>query len=185
MLSLLTSLGQFIVGNKTLRRIILIVIFVNGFYYWSYNKGYDTAYDIVTNQVIAERVEWQNKVTTLENKFNQYKVDVESKHRIEIEDYKKQVKTLKDNPKVITKYITKEVKIPCSFELLHNRLVDGVPINTMIPEDYQCERCTLEDVSRVMVENYSNCRLAMQRLETLQKVVKDFQDKQANLKETK
>ena len=151
--------------------------------YVSYMVGYDKAVAVITNQVNAERIEWQEKVSKLESKFNEYRLNVETKHRFEVEDYKKQVQVLKDNPTVITKYITKEVQVPCQFNLLHDRLVDGVPINTMIPDDYQCKPCTLSDVSTVLAQNYANCRLAMQRLEALQSVVKEFQAKQTNLKD--
>ena len=42
-----------------------------------------------------------------------------------------------------------------------------------------------EIVPDILITNYSNCRLAMERLEALQKIVKDYQTKQEALTENK
>ena len=183
-LSMVKNVVSTCLGGSTIKIVILTIVSVLGVLYGTYNYGYKSGVNEVSQTIVAERVIWEDKVKETETKFNEYKVNLEAQHKTEVKEYEKQIATLRDNPKIVTKYVTKEVQVPCTFELLHNRLVDGTPINTMIPAGYSCPKDhSLTDVSNVLITNYSNCRLAMERLEALQKIVKDYQAKQNALTE--
>ena len=185
-LSVVKNIASTCLGGSTIKVVVLTIVSVLGVLYGTYNYGYKSGINEISQTIASERVVWENKVKETETKFNEYKVTLEAQHKSEVKEYEKQIATLRDNPKIVTKYITKEVQVPCTFELLHNRLVDGTPINTMIPDDYSCAKeHSLTDVSNVLITNYSNCRLAMERLEALQKIVKDYQTKQEALTNTK
>ena len=185
-LSVVKNIASTCLGGSTIKVVVLTIVSVLGVLYGTYNYGYKSGINEISQTIASERVVWENKVKETETKFNEYKVTLEAQHKSEVKEYEKQIATLRDNPKIVTKYITKEVQVPCTFELLHNRLVDGIPINTMIPDEYSCAKeHSLTDVSNVLITNYSNCRLAMERLEALQKIVKDYQAKQTALTNTK
>lgn len=185
-LSVVKNIASTCLGGSTIKVVVLTITAVMGVLYGTYNYGYKSGINEISQTIASERVVWENKVKETETKFNEYKVTLESQHKTEVKEYEKQIATLRDNPKIVTKYITKEVQVPCTFELLHNRLVDGIPINTMIPDEYSCAKeHSLTEVSNVLITNYSNCRLAMERLEALQKIVKDYQAKQTALTENK
>lgn len=186
LLSAVKNLASTCIGGSTIKVILLSAAAVFAILYGTYNFGYKNGVTEVSQTIAAERVVWESKVKNVETEFNNYKIELEAKHKTEVSEYEKQITALRDNPKIVTKYITKEVPVPCTFELLHNRLVDGTPINTMIPDGYTCSKdYSLSDFSNVLITNYSNCRLAMQRLEALQKIVKDYQEKQNKLSEKK
>lgn len=173
-------------GGSAFKTLLASAVAVVGISFVSYRYGYGNGMSEAKTETEKVRAEWVSKIESKQKEFDDYKLSIESKHKIETDSYKRQIKTLRDNPKVITKYITKEVHVPCGFEILHNRLVDGIPIDRMIPEKYSCSKeHTLTEVSEVIARNYSNCRLAMERLDALQSVAKKYIDEQKKLEENR
>lgn len=173
-------------GGSVFKTILVSTVAAVCLSFVSYRYGYSNGTIETETNIEKERTEWVSKVEAVQKEFDKYKTRVESKHKTETEAYERQIKVLRDNPKIITKYITKEVRVPCGFEILHNRLVDGIPIDRMIPENYSCSReHSLSEVSEVITRNYSNCRLAMERLDALQSVVKKYMDEQKKLETEK
>ena len=173
-------------GGSVFKTLIVSAIVTVCLSFVSYRFGYSNGTKETKTNIEKERTEWVSKVEAVQKEFGAYKTSVDTRHKTETESYKRQIKVLRDNPKVITKYITKEVQVPCGFEILHNRLVDGIPIDRMIPEHYSCPKeRTLTEVSEVIARNYSNCRLAMERLDALQTVVKNYMDGQKKLENVK
>ena len=106
-LSMVKNVVSTCLGGSTIKIVILTIVSVLGVLYGTYNYGYKNGVNEVSQTIVAERVIWENKVKETETKFNEYKVTLEAQHKTEIKEYEKQIATLRDNPKIVTKYITK------------------------------------------------------------------------------
>lgn len=144
-----------------------------------YNKGYDAGVDYVNDLVQSQRDSWIAEVQQLQSQHDQQVVQLQTKYNYDIQQLNKQIATLKDNPKIIEKYIPQYIGVPSTFVLLHDRCALGQPLDTMIidsalnPQNY-----TLTDVGNTIAYNYNICNQCITKLTTLQLIVKQYIEKQ-------
>lgn len=147
-----------------------------------YNKGYNAGVDYVNSQVQSQRDSWIAEVQQLQSQHDKQVIELQTKYKTDIQQLNKQITTLKNNPKIIEKYIPEYIGVPSTFVLLHDRCALGQPLDTMIidsalnPQNY-----TLTDVGNTIAYNYNICNQCITKLTTLQTIVKQYIDKQQRL----
>ena len=158
----------------------IIGAFVLGILAYSvYNKGYDNGVAYVSAINEREHAEWVKKVEDAQTNFNKVQTQLTKDYTEKVRKLEDQVETLKKNPKIITKYITKEqnLSLPYGFVLYHNRLVRNESVALMIPtETDEAQSCdfTLYDLSDTIATNYVRCNECMTKLKILQDTVKNY-----------
>lgn len=165
---------------------IVCVFAVIGIVYGLYQHGYNVGVAEITTQVDKERKQWSDKVVQLQTDYDKQTITLTEQHKNEIEKLNKQLIVLKNNPKIVEKYIPiqMDVNIPETMVLLHNRAVNGTPLDQMIPDELvdQTSSCTLSDLSSKVAYNYSVCNQCYDKLTKLQTIVSQYIEKQKELK---
>ena len=149
--------------------------------WWIYDSGYDNGVAYVNETVANERIQWQAKINELQANNDTTVATITANHKTTVEQLNKQIETLKANPKIVTKYITKTT--PCTvtngFALLHDRAATNVPLTTMVPDNVdQPSEYSLDDVANTVAINYHDCNVCLDRLKALQEIIKQYQNKQ-------
>ena len=163
--------------------IICGIFGIGGLGWYVYDNGYDNGVSYVNAQVAAERLQWQKKINELQINSDSKIANITAQHNNTVKQLNDQIQHLKDHPKIITKYIDKQ--IPCTitkgFVTIHDRAVNNIPLNTMLPDDLDVNEktsLTLQDVSNTVVSNYYNCNICIERLNALQSVIKQYIERQ-------
>lgn len=161
------------------------IIFAANWYIDSvYDDGYQAGVQYVSDQVEQQKQQWNEQVQTIQKDHEVTIASMVGNYRNQIDKLNAQIDTLKNNPKIITKYITVDSKVPQGFVLWHDRAVQNTPFDMMIDEQENCNAessYTLTQAATTIASNYINCNTCYQRLSALQEVVNDFIAKQNQL----
>lgn len=149
-----------------------------------YTYGYKSGIQFMVNKNAAETVLWQEKVKEAENRVDVISQQLRDDFTRKIQSLESQNEALRKNPKIVTRYITKEqnTTLPYGLVLWHDRLVRNEPVNTMLPETFKTE-CdyTQYDLSEVLSTNYTRCNECLAKLSALQGVVRKFMEEQGKI----
>jgi len=149
-----------------------------------YNKGYDNGVAEITAKITAEKIQWEKKVSELQND-NDRKIElIEKEYAQKVTTLNSEIDKLRKNPKVIKQYIPIDSNISKGTVLLHDRLACGVGINEVIPDDIDVSlesEYGVTDLVNTVAVNYNNCNQCIEKLTTLQTIVKQFMEKQQKL----
>lgn len=186
-MSWITSLFGFLSSSKSKIMIgLACILLVFGIGYKTYQTGYDNGVQDIQVQVQQERDNWISKVNKIQNDYDQQTILIAQQHKDQVNNLNKQILKLKNNPKIIEKYIPVQMdgNIPETLVLLHNRAVNGSNLDQMIPDELidKTSSCTLSDLSTTMTYNYTVCNQCYDRLNKLQIIIKKYIDKQKELK---
>jgi len=172
---------------KYLSAALLIIAIVGG----AYVKGRSDSTAIANGRIMAERVEWQAKVTQA-NYENALIVDgLIDDYTLQAEGLQLEIDNLTynaANPLIVTKtvrvYIPAKVDkpVPKGFVDLHNTAADGRPLSTkQSPIAADASDKPLSSVGAVVAQNYYQCNKMRAQLTTLQGLVRAFQEQQRGL----
>lgn len=148
---------------------------------WIYNTGYDNGVTYINQQVTLQKQQWEQQVSQLQTQHNATIASITEQHKFEIDQLNKQIKTLKEHPKIVTKYVDRAVPITKGLELLHDRAVTKVPLYAMLPDGFDINApsdCSSSDFANTIVDNYNTCNQCIERLTALQRIVQQYQQKQ-------
>ena len=159
---------------------VVLALIIGGLKY-AYDSGYETGKHDVEAVVLVQKQEWEKKIATLNTEHQKVLREMELSHERDKTKLQAQIDALKSLS--FDEYITVEEnsKLPVGFIQYHNRLALNVPVNSMLSE-YKGKEVRLKDLMRVMGENYITFHQTRVRLEHLQTIVKDFLNKQGELK---
>lgn len=176
MWSKLTSL---IPADKLIILLLAILSYV-GVYFIGRSDGKD----IIKGQVAEERIKWEARVAGLQDSFQNIVQTILVTHKRESDIIQEQLDTLKKNPKIIEKYITKKTQctVPKGFVQLHNLSAKGQKLVDPVGDIDADSKISLTTVGEVTSNNYYSCNKYIKQLEALQEVVKEYQKKQGDLK---
>ena len=172
---------------SSIKTIILAVVgaiaIVGAIGWGSYNVGYDNGVQYVQNEVTKQKQDWEKQINDLQQAHNIQLATLTQQHKDSVANLNKQIETLKKHPKIITKYVT-DNKISNGITLIHDRSVNKVPLSTMIPDNIdvnQVSEYSETDLANTLAINYSNCNICVERLDALQKIIKQYQQNQSQV----
>lgn len=172
-------------------KIIVVLVIIAGLFglgSWIYNTGYDNGVQFVNEQVTTQRQQWEQRVEQLQDQHNITIATITQKHNDQIDNLNKQIQTLKDHPKIITKYVDRPVPVTNGIALAHDRAAQNIPLYIMLPDNFKPSdpsEYTSTDLTNTIVKNYNSCNVCIQRLTALQEIVKQYQQKQNQMVEGK
>lgn len=152
-----------------------------------YNDGYTAGIDYANTTIDKLNDDWNLRVKQIQYQYNKQLNDVNVKYHEELTAVNKQLDNLTNNPKIVTRYVTKtEYVIPQGFVLWHDRACQSIDLNDSIDIDTQAKSSyTLSDAATTIAANYTKCNLCISRLTALQDLVRSYIDKQNQLIEQK
>ncbi len=178
-LPLLTSF----LSVKNLAIVIGVLVLAIGLYI----KGRSDGADKVELEYAQQKIEWQNKITSMQEEFDNAILKNMEDYLAESSKNKEIIRYVKSKPQIITKYVTKDsdnkCEIPNTFVELHNKAVDNTKmtelhtLNSSGPSNKK-----LSDVANTVTLNYYQYNEMKNKLETLQNIVKEYQNQQGKLK---
>lgn len=174
----------------TSRIIILaaIVIAVTGAIGSIYHKGKVAGRNEIQLELNKQRATWEKEKLKLESDVAAQtgiyiaKVTELTDHWINKEQlFREEIDRLKANPDVI--FVPKDTPctIPKGFIEQHNRAAQGVQSGTPSSNFAEPAGKTLTEISNKVAKNYYQCNSIRAQLETLQNVVKEYQQRQKEL----
>lgn len=145
-----------------------------------YTKGKSDGARLMEDKLNSERLNWTAQIETQKKQFRTEVDKVQKEYLTKEHKLKAQIKSLKDNPKVITKYISVDdnTKLPYGLILWHDRLVMNTPLNQFLPDAVPLKDYTMYDLSNTLAYNYNTCNECMNKLTALQEIVKQYMEKQ-------
>ena len=184
------SLGEnnvFSIKSKIIA-IVVAVVGAIGLGMFIYDKGYDNGVQYVNEQVTLQRQQWEQRVEQLQDQHNITIATITQKHNDQIDQLNKQIQTLKDHPKIITKYVDRTVPVTNGIATAHDRAAQNIPLYIMLPDNFKPNdpsEYSSADLVNTIVKNYNSCNVCIQRLTALQDIVKQYQQKQNQMVEGK
>lgn len=145
-----------------------------------YNTGYDNGVLYVNSQVAEQKAQWEQQIRDLQISHDVQLATLTQKHNDEVQSLNKQIETLKQHPTIITKYVT-DNRISNGVALIHDRSVNRVPLSMMIPDNVnvnESSNYTEADLANTIAINYNRCNVCIDRLTTLQQIIRQYQQKQ-------
>lgn len=162
--------------------VILILFGISVSYDYVYEKGIQEGFRQCNVVVEKERNDWKENIRNIQENHNLEITKLTKDYENQIKTLDKNLEELKENPKVIERYIEVPIEVPDKVILLHDRSAKGESLYTMIPKDYTTKnKHSLKELAEVVNRNYNTCLKDQERLRTLQEVVKDFIRKQEEL----
>lgn len=162
--------------------VLLILFGISASYDYVYEKGIKEGYRQCNVVVEKERNDWKENIRNIQESHNLEITKLTKDYESQIKTLDKNLEELKENPKVIEKYIEVPIEIPDKIILLHDRSAKGESLYTMIPKDYTTKnKYNINDLAKKINRNYNICLKDQERLRTLQSVVKDFIEKQNDI----
>lgn len=151
-----------------------------------YIKGRYDGVSLMEAQYAQEKIEWENKIATIQSDFDKTLQDTVDYYNKESTKTKQIIKYVKSKPEVITKYVSKNSDdncvIPNTFVELHNKAADNTSLTDL--HDIKGNGVSskkLSDVANTVTLNYYQYNEMKTKLETLQKIVKEYQLQQGKL----
>ncbi len=150
-----------------------------------YIKGRNDGHDLAAAQTAIAKAEWQTKIADLQYKSARKTDLVREEYNNVADDLREELAALKKNPKIITRYVpaTVDTLVPKGMVELHNRAATGASLADDVVDAETPSQTKLSIFGSVVTENYLVCSEEKKRLESLQKIVKSFQDDQKGLRD--
>jgi hypothetical protein len=178
------------IPNKYLILAFIVLSLLGG----TYIKGRSDGIAKVEAQVAAERREWEDKVAKTQAESDKKAAEiaeqyasVTSQYQVELSKLLTTVTDAKGKvtpPQVVTVYVPvgADSFVPNGFVDLHNTTAAGRPLSGIAKENAG-EQSTkkLSDVGTVVSKNYYMCNAVIAQLESLQAVVRQYQEQQQKL----
>ena len=155
---------------------LVVVLAASG----SYIKGQKDGKAVIEAEFIKAKAEWELKISEAQQTY-------EGKAALLEEEYKKSNKHLQDqlahirrNPILVRQFIPQSVDkaIPKGFVELHDRAAKGQELGQAPADAEASSGKVLSEISTIVADNYLSCNQSIERLKTLQAIVKEFQQKQ-------
>lgn len=160
----------------------------------TYIKGRNDGIAKVESEVAAERKEWEDKVADTQAASDKRAAEIAQQYTSITSQYQTELSKLLTSvtdtkgkvtpPQVVTVYVPlgSDSNVPKGFINLHNTAATGKPLSGVAQADAGDEsEKKLSDVGTVVSRNYYQCNALITQLQSLQAIVKDFQDKQQAL----
>ena len=178
------------IPNKYLILAFIVLSLLGG----TYLRGRHDGIAKVEAQVAAERKEWEEKIRQTQAdsdkkaaEIAQQYTSITSQYQVELSKLLTSVTDSKGKttpPQVVTVYIPvgADSFVPNGFVDLHNTAAQGRSLSgTIKPDAGEQSTKKLSDVGTVMSKNYYQCNATIAQLESLQAVVRQYQDQQQKL----
>lgn len=169
-------------------RILFVVLVAIALLAGTYIKGRTDGHDLAENDYLQEKVKWQSTIIQSQGELQQSINVTLDKYLKDAVVYRTVIKTIKQDPQVIKIYVPAAADAACQinkgFVELHNKAIDGVPVealNVASPNVGDPAESKLSDVAGTVAENYYSCNEVRKRLAGLQEVVRKYQKKQKEL----
>lgn len=153
----------------------------------SYVKGRWDGSSLVEARVALEKVEWERQVIQAQLEYINEVDKIHETYNVALDQYKQQVEKLAANPKVVTQYVDRYVPvetqcaIPQGFVELHNQAAAGAILNDNPVDAGRVTNKNLNQISRVVAENYYKYNELAAQLEALQQIILQYQKQQQGL----
>lgn len=148
-----------------------------------YAKGRIDGKSLTEAKYTNAKLEWQQEVAKRQRALEQELAELRLRYERDTARYRQQLADLKAKPEIITRYIPSDTQcsIPKGFVDLHNRAIQGVPLDPPPADAANPSTKTLPNVGTIVTENYIQYNIISKRLEALQDLVKQYQQKQKDL----
>lgn len=163
-----------------------------------YLKGRYDGNALCEARVEKARLEWEAKLAEQAARHDENTKQIIKSYDAKVGDLNTEIDKLnKKPPKVIYRYKQKIIKVPeyiniyipkevdkpvpKGFVDLHDTAAQGKPLQENVPNADKPSDKSLTDVGKTVATNYYSCNIIRARLESLQKLVNDFQEKQKAL----
>ena len=146
----------------------------------TYVKGRNDGYTIASGECAVEAIKWQTKVDQVTFEFNDKIKKIIDRYEGRNQDLQKELDRLKNLWNTILPPGANPT-ITRGFVVAHNAAASGNPIPTAISNSQVLSDKKLSDVGQTVTTNYYECNMIRNQLESLQNVVRNFQEQQRNL----
>lgn len=168
--------------------IIGIIIAVSSTIGFIYHKGKVAGMHEVQIELDQQRADWekqrllwQSDVAAQTGIYNAKVDQLNDQWERQEKLFREEIDRLKANPEVIFVPKNTPCTIPVGFIEQHNRAASGIASGTPPPNLSEPTSKTLGEISNKVAKNYYQCNKIRAQLETLQNVVKEFQQRQKAL----
>lgn len=146
----------------------------------TYVKGRNDGYTIASGECVIETMKWQAKVDQVIFETNAKIKQIVDEYEGRNKDLQKELDKLKDLWNTILPPGSNPT-VTRGFVIVHNTAASGQATPTTIPNSQAQSDKRLSDVGRVVTTNYYECNMIRNQLQSLQDVVRNYQEKQRNL----
>lgn len=182
--------------NPLLRSFLLGFLFVSSLFICFYagrHKGYNQCF----SQIKIDHKNWQERISTLQKEYSDKLSEITQEYQDKelllqtaldtVDETKEEQEKNKPSP-VITKYVRiylpvqVDRPVPKGIIKLHNLSAKGLPLSKDNQTDAAEEsKVPLSTVASTVAKNYYQYNIQRERMIALQRMVKDFQQKQHDL----
>lgn len=145
-----------------------------------YDRGYSDGVAYTQGKLDSERAEWEAKIADIQASNDKAIDELTNNYKVKISELNNQITRYKNNKTIITKYVTND-KITNGLSTLHDRLVDQQDLSLSIDKPNELSNNTYSDLANVLTINYNTCNQAITKLNTLQAIVKQYQQSQSEI----
>ncbi len=164
--------------------IIGVIVFVWFSAHSIYSRGYDKGVIDTNKAVVAERQKWQNTVANIQESHETEVGKLEKNYLEKLESLNKELEKMKYNPNLIVDTLKeKNSELPPEVVVFHDRIVKGISLDKSFSQKEleKAKGYTLDKLVYKLRKNYTICKKNKVQLESLQEVIRDFQEKQKEL----
>ena len=145
-----------------------------------YDRGYNDGVAFTQGKIDSERAAWEAKISDIQASNDKAISDLTNNYKVKISELNNQIIRYKSNKTIITKYVTND-KITNGLSVLHDRLASQQDLSLPVDKPNEPSDNTYSDLANVLTINYNTCNQAITKLNTLQSIVKQYQQSQSEI----
>lgn len=145
-----------------------------------YDRGYNDGVAYTQGKLDNERIAWETKITDIQTSNDKAINELTNKYKVKISELNNQITRYKNNKTIITKYVTND-NITNGLSVLHDRLASQQDLSLPIDKPNELSDNTYYDLANVLTINYNTCNQAITKLNTLQSIIKQYQQSQGEV----